>query len=111
MSKRDLQPIEVLTEILDGRRTVSSGARVLAVSVRQLQRLLSRILGMAAEPLSMLGRLIKKGYWVVAYRAVGDEATMKNHVALAGQAGPHCVRLEGVFRRHRGARLQLMKRG
>jgi uncharacterized protein (DUF1330 family) len=26
---------------------------------------------------------MKKGYWVVAYRTVGDEATMKNYVALA----------------------------
>jgi uncharacterized protein (DUF1330 family) len=26
---------------------------------------------------------MKKGYWVVAYRTVGDEATMKSYVALA----------------------------
>jgi uncharacterized protein (DUF1330 family) len=26
---------------------------------------------------------MKKGYWVVAYRTVGDEATMKNYVELA----------------------------
>ena len=26
---------------------------------------------------------MKKGYWVVAYRTAGDEATMKNYVALA----------------------------
>jgi uncharacterized protein (DUF1330 family) len=26
---------------------------------------------------------MKKGYWVVAYRRVGDETTMKNYVALA----------------------------
>jgi uncharacterized protein (DUF1330 family) len=26
---------------------------------------------------------MKKGYWVVAYRTVGDEATMKNYVTLA----------------------------
>ena len=42
MSKRDLQRIEVLTEILAERRTVSSGAAVLTVSVRQVQRLLAR---------------------------------------------------------------------
>jgi len=29
---------------------------------------------------------MKKGYWVVAYRTVGDEATMKNYLALAGAA-------------------------
>jgi uncharacterized protein (DUF1330 family) len=27
---------------------------------------------------------MKKGYWMVAYRTVGDEATMKSYVALAG---------------------------
>ena len=37
---------------------------------------------------------MKKGYWVVAYRKVGDEATMKNYVALAGAAlGPFQARL------------------
>jgi uncharacterized protein (DUF1330 family) len=29
---------------------------------------------------------MKKGYWVIAYRTVGDEATMKNYVALAATA-------------------------
>jgi uncharacterized protein (DUF1330 family) len=29
---------------------------------------------------------MKKGYWVVAYRSVGDEATMKSYTALAGVA-------------------------
>ena len=29
---------------------------------------------------------MKKSYWVVAYRKIGDEATMKNYVALAGAA-------------------------
>ena len=42
MSKRDLQRIEVLTEVLAGRRTTESVACVLNVSVRQAQRLLAR---------------------------------------------------------------------
>lgn len=42
MSKRDLQRIEVLTEVLAGRRTTESAAGVLNVSVRQAQRLLAR---------------------------------------------------------------------
>ena len=42
MSKRDLQRIEVLTEVLAGRRTTESAATVLNVSVRQTQRLLAR---------------------------------------------------------------------
>lgn len=29
---------------------------------------------------------MKKGYWVVAYRTVGDDATMKNYAALAREA-------------------------
>jgi transposase len=42
MSKRDLQRIEVLSEVLAGRRTTVSAASVLNVSVRQAQRLSSR---------------------------------------------------------------------
>ena len=42
MSERDLQRIEVLTEVLAGRRTTESAAGVLGVSVRQVQRLLAR---------------------------------------------------------------------
>jgi|ERR1700733_7521688 uncharacterized protein (DUF1330 family) len=29
---------------------------------------------------------MKKGYWVVAYRTIGDEATMKSYKALASVA-------------------------
>jgi uncharacterized protein (DUF1330 family) len=37
---------------------------------------------------------MKKGYWVVAYRTVGDEAMMKSYVALAGAAlGPFGARV------------------
>ena len=37
---------------------------------------------------------MKKGYWVVAYRTVGDEATMKSYGALAAAAlGPFGARL------------------
>ena len=42
MSKRDLQRIEVLTEVLAGRRTTESAAAVMGLSVRQTQRLLTR---------------------------------------------------------------------
>jgi len=42
MSERDVRRIEVLTEVLSGRRTVASAAIVLAVSVRQVHRLLIR---------------------------------------------------------------------
>ena len=42
MSERDVQRIEVLTEVLTGRRTVASAAIVLAVGVRQVHRLLTR---------------------------------------------------------------------
>ena len=42
VSKRDLQRIEVLTEVLAGQRTSVSAASVLNVIVRQTQRLLNR---------------------------------------------------------------------
>jgi hypothetical protein len=42
MSERDVRRIEVLTEILSGRRTVASAAIVLAISVRQVHRILIR---------------------------------------------------------------------
>lgn len=42
MSARELQRIKVLTEVLASRRDVVSGAAVLAVSVRQMHRLLAR---------------------------------------------------------------------
>jgi hypothetical protein len=45
MSERDLQRIEVLTEVLAGRRTVASAATVLEISPRQTRRLLNRYQG------------------------------------------------------------------
>ena len=42
MSERDSQRIEVLTEVLAGRRTTASAATALAVRVKQAQRLLTR---------------------------------------------------------------------
>jgi transposase len=42
MSKRELQRVEVLTEVLAGSRTTESAAGVLGVSLRQAQRLLAR---------------------------------------------------------------------
>src|SRR5277367_1502175 len=42
MSEQDVRRVEVLTEVLSGRRTVASAAIVLAVGVRQIHRLLIR---------------------------------------------------------------------
>src|SRR5271167_2285408 len=42
MSERDVRRMEVLAEVLSGRRTVASAAIVLAVGVRQIHRLLIR---------------------------------------------------------------------
>jgi hypothetical protein len=42
MSARGLQRIEVLPEVVAGRRDVVSGGAALAVSVRQMHRLLAR---------------------------------------------------------------------
>jgi hypothetical protein len=43
MSERDVRRIEVLTEVFSGRRTVASAAVVLAITVRQVSRLLIRL--------------------------------------------------------------------
>lgn len=43
MSERELQRIEVLSKVIDGRMTIISAARVLALSTRQVRRLLERI--------------------------------------------------------------------
>ncbi|MBP1886597.1 ISNCY family transposase [Sinorhizobium mexicanum] len=40
MSERDLQRIEVLSKVVDGRTTIVSAARILALSTRQMRRLL-----------------------------------------------------------------------
>jgi hypothetical protein len=42
MSERDVRRIEVLTEVLSGRRTVASSAVVLAITARQISRSLIR---------------------------------------------------------------------
>jgi hypothetical protein len=42
MSERDVRRVEVLTEVLSGRRTVASATSVLAVGFRQVHRLLIR---------------------------------------------------------------------
>jgi len=41
MSERDLQRVRVLSEVTNRRRTVASAAAVLALSTRQVRRLLS----------------------------------------------------------------------
>ncbi len=40
MSERDLQRIEVLSKVVDGRTTIVSAANILALSTRQVRRLL-----------------------------------------------------------------------
>ena len=47
MSERDLQRIQVLGEVLRGQRTITSAATVLALSARQVHRLLRRYREMA----------------------------------------------------------------
>jgi transposase len=42
LSERDLKRIEILSEVLVGRRTVAAAAAVLAISERQAYRLLAR---------------------------------------------------------------------
>ena len=42
MSERDLQRIEVLSKVIDGRTTLVSAAHVLALSTRQVRPLIER---------------------------------------------------------------------
>jgi hypothetical protein len=39
MSERELHRIEILSEVVEGRRTLASAAIVLSLSVRQVQRI------------------------------------------------------------------------
>ena len=43
MSKRDIQRIEVLSEVTSGRRTIAAAAAVLAMTPRHVHRLLRRL--------------------------------------------------------------------
>ena len=43
MSERDLQRIEVLSKVIAGRMTLASASHVLALSTRQIRRLLERM--------------------------------------------------------------------
>ncbi len=43
MSERDLQRIEVLSKVIDGRMTLVTAAHVLGLSTRQVRRLLERM--------------------------------------------------------------------
>jgi len=43
MSERDLQRIEILSKVIDGRMTLVSAARILGLSERQVRRLLAQI--------------------------------------------------------------------
>jgi hypothetical protein len=52
MSERDMQRIRVLSEVLHGRRTEGSAAAVLAITPRQVRRLLVRLREVGARPSS-----------------------------------------------------------
>ncbi len=58
MSERDLQRIEVLSKVIDGRMTMVSAAHVLDLSTRQVRRLLEwiRTDGAASIRLRAIGR-------------------------------------------------------
>jgi prephenate dehydrogenase len=61
MSERDLQRIEALTDVLAGRRTVAAAATVLAVSERQMYRLLAKYeFGADADLRAIGGRAMRE---------------------------------------------------
>jgi hypothetical protein len=59
MSEQDLKRVEVLSEVLSGRRTVTAAASVLAVSERQAYRLLAGPVGTKVATIAMLDLLAK----------------------------------------------------
>lgn len=67
MSGRDLQRVEVLSEVLKGHRDVASAASVLAMSERQIWRLLARYRSGGA------GSLAHGGRGRPSNRRIGDE--------------------------------------
>ena len=73
MSERDLQRIEVLSEVTNRRRTIASAAAVLALSTRQVHRLLNAY---------RLG-----GGGAIAHKARGRPSNNKIADGGGGQAG------------------------
>ncbi|WP_409017950.1 ISNCY family transposase [Azospirillum sp. BE72] len=67
MSERDLQRVEVLGEVLSGRRGVGSAASVLGLSERQVWRLLARYKAGGG------GALVHRGRGRPSNRRLGDE--------------------------------------
>ena len=67
MSERDLQRVEVLGEVLSGRRGIGSAASVLALSERQVWRLLARYKAGGG------GALVHRGRGRPSNRRLGDD--------------------------------------
>ncbi|ALG75617.1 transposase [Azospirillum thiophilum] len=67
MSEQDLQRVEVLGEVLSGRRGIGSAASVLALSERQVWRLLARYKAGGG------GALVHRGRGRPSNRRLGDE--------------------------------------
>lgn len=74
MSERDLQRVEVLGDVLSGRRGGGSAASVLGLSERQVWRLLARYKAGGG------GALVHRG------RTRYDMATLKSAMRRAGRA-------------------------
>ncbi|SMF39533.1 Integrase core domain-containing protein [Azospirillum oryzae] len=67
MSERDLQRVEVLGEVLSGRRGIGSAASVLGLSERQVWRLLARYKAGGG------GALVHRGRGLPSNRRLGDD--------------------------------------
>ena len=94
--RRDLQRIEVLTEVLAGRRTVASAAAVLDVTVRQVGRLLIQIDGSQhrwfedrGEPCTLLVFIDDATSRLMQLRFVPSESTSSYFEALQGYLQTH----------------------
>ncbi len=94
MSERDLQRIEILSKVIDGRMTMVSAAHVLDLSTRQVRRLLQRMCadGAASIRHKAIGRpsnnRISDGVRDYAVTLVGERYAGFGPPTLAAEADP-----------------------
>ncbi len=96
VSERDLQRIELLTEVLAGRRTAASAAVLLNLSVRRLGRLLLRYRDDGG------GALIHKGRGKISNHCVNEglrEYALELVRTLYRGFGP-TLAIEALYERH-----------
>ncbi|APO74820.1 ISNCY family insertion sequence transposase domain-containing protein [Rhizobium etli 8C-3] len=116
MSERDLQRIEVLSKVIDGRMTLMSAAHVLALSERQVRRLLERIRtgGAASIRHKAIGRpsnnrindglrdyaltLIRERYWDFGPTLAAEKLAGRDGLCVSRETLRHRMTAAGIWR-------------